>query len=151
MIDGAATRGGRIAGQVATHIGVGALQLGILRQLGAVLGEQRQGLLVGLTPVLRPEYTLQVADGRPDAPEFVFHVLDRRHETLHVAPGAGVEQAVEFGTVVREHLADRGQDVLGGYLVEAGQRRRVEKRVGHAVLDILMRRRILAQAPGQTA
>ena len=62
VFDGTAAFFRRIARKIFLDGGVGTLQVDVLRHFCAVLGQQRQGLFVGLAPVRRSEYALQVTD-----------------------------------------------------------------------------------------
>ncbi len=126
MLDSAAAFLGSVGRQVPSYLGIGALQFRILRQLGAVLGQQWQRLDVGLAPFLRAQYALQVTDRRPDAAQLLTHVFDGRNERIGAGVLAGAQQPVEFGTLICDHLLNRGKHVLGTNLVEAGQRRGIK-------------------------
>jgi hypothetical protein len=56
----------------------------------------------------------------------VVHVLNRRDERVDIGHLVGTQQAVEFDPVIRDHLADGWQHVIGLDLVEAWQRRGIE-------------------------
>lgn len=100
---------------------VGFLQGRVLAQLRRVLGQQRQRLVVSLSPLTRSQDALQVADRRPGPRELVFHVLDPGDEAVEAPGRLVVEQVGEILPMCCDKLADRGDDMLGSNFTEAWQ------------------------------
>jgi hypothetical protein len=98
---------------------------------GEVLGDPRQGRVVGLAQRGRVHHEVQVGHLRPGAPETLVGVVQGLDEVLPGGRLARGGQALHGGAALGEQVVDGRGDMLGTHVGEARQGGKIEKRVGH--------------------
>ena len=122
---------GREAGEIRArrHCLVGAVQALVLLELGAVVAELRQTVVVGGAQRLIVHHRIKMRHRRPQAAEALVHVLDWLHEAV---PGRLVcigEQTLDGGTIGGERGIHRRFHVFRADRGEVRQAGEIEQRI----------------------